>query len=315
VKGNADPAPSPPEVDKKPTNYTLSAAGNSGLKSLAELAPTLKEGELRVLLYLEALTENNNPHATRISMRDIAAGTKMALSAVQRAIESLGSSPGCRALISRAPGTATKPSFIAVHTFGTTKIGVPFRGTPPAGTPSTEGCDSNRHTAYLLEAQGAPSGGTPQAENKELRAEGARVDFDSDLTSVIDRLLSAKARNLDPDLAATARHWMHGYAAKFAHEPNPHPPDDTMVAQFLAIAPWPRLERLLHDLMAERQEAGHSYAWFISVAMQRIHGVKPELLKQARQQLKIIRRAKGETPDPQFTEDLVKQIASGKGVK
>lgn len=48
------------------------------------------------------------------------------------------------------------------------------------------------------------------------------------------------------------------------------------------MAPWPQLERVLYDLMAERNAPGHSYAWFIAVAVQRIYGISPQEQRHAR---------------------------------
>jgi hypothetical protein len=48
--------------------------------------------------------------------------------------------------------------------------------------------------------------------------------------------------------------------------------------------------------MAERREPGYSYAWFVSVALQRIHGITPAELrarrdatsKKAREQIRVV---------------------------
>jgi len=123
-------------------------------------------------------------------------------------------------------------------------------------------------------------------------ATGGMHTSDLDAGGVIDRILLARPKQFSEADIQRARGWMHTYAGKLPHRevPQPHPPDDTMVAQFLAVAPWPRLEALLYDLMAERKECGYNYAWFTSVALQRIHGIKPQALKEAREQLRAIRR-------------------------
>jgi len=123
------------------------------------------------------------------------------------------------------------------------------------------------------------------------------------LEGIIDRLHRANAKLIDPDLLAKARGWLHGYMCKLATREvlrigKPHPPDDKIVAQFLAMGDgaggWGRLEIMLQDLLAERREA-YSYAWFVSVAAQRLHGISAEQLKQRRAELRVVRdRARGE---------------------
>src|SRR6185437_14250586 len=63
-------------------------------------------------------------------------------------------------------------------------------------------------------------------------------------------------------------------------------PDDAITAQFLTVAEWPRLEVLLSDLAAERKETGYSYGWYVTVALQRIHGLSPARLREMRARLK-----------------------------
>jgi len=141
---------------------------------------------------------------------------------------------------------------------------------------------------------GGPVMDPPPTENTSLPFPAPRVDIDTsdlDAGGVIDRVLQARPKNYPEADLERARGWMHSYAAKLpaANTPNPHPPDDVMVSQFLAVAPWPQLEGLLYDLLGERKQCGYSYAWFVSVALQRIHGIKPQLLKERREELKLIR--------------------------
>jgi hypothetical protein len=82
--------------------------------------------------------------------------------------------------------------------------------------------------------------------------------------------------------------WMASHHAKYTREENrlPGPPDDAITAQFLAVAEWPRLEAMLSDLAAERKEAGYSYGWYVTVALQRIHGLSPARLREIRARIK-----------------------------
>jgi hypothetical protein len=73
-------------------------------------------------------------------------------------------------------------------------------------------------------------------------------------------------------------------------------PDDAITAQFLTVAEWPRLEALLCDLAAERKEAGYSYGWYITVALQRIHGLSPARVREMRARLKTSTKVKSNIP-------------------
>ena len=116
---------------------------------------------------------------------------------------------------------------------------------------------------------------------------------------VLERLAKAKAKNYNSEKIAAARQWLHGYMAKLGREPHLHPPDDAITAQFLAVAEWPCLEALLYELLAERKEPGHSYAWFVTVALQRIHGIPPGTQRQIRAQLRLVKPAPPRAPEPE----------------
>jgi hypothetical protein len=112
------------------------------------------------------------------------------------------------------------------------------------------------------------------------------IDFDFDKT--IDRLQKAKKADFEDSTFEAARMQIASHHAKYAREENRLPtlPDDVITAQFLAIAEWPRLEALLSELAAERKEAGYSYGWYVTVALQRIHGLSPARVRDMRARLK-----------------------------
>lgn len=312
VRSTAQELPRPKsEAEKAGDQTNRYAKSSSGLERVAGRAPALSGAELKVLLHLATLTENLPEHTVRISQREIADATKVSRSNVALAIEKLIRLRD----VTWTKGTATEPSRFTVNLFSTVFMGGPKIGPPPAQVdlfqdhPSPKGWSQNRTTVDLIQDQGGPVLGPPSAENAPLAAATARVDFDLDFKSLIDRLLSAKPQNQNPTEMAEARKWLWGYASKLGLDPNPHPPPDTIVAQFLSVAPWPQLLQLFYDLMAERKVPGENYtAWFVAVAMQRIHGVKPELLRQARAEFKIVRKQRGELPDPEHARELLDQV-------
>jgi hypothetical protein len=298
------------KVNHNKSNYPLSDVNQGVLQRLVDLAPTLKEGELRLLLYLAQLTEKRPQHDIRISKAELASGTKLARSAIERAVAALAQ----RGLITCRRGTATQASAFIVNIFATVVLGSPLGGQPPLVE-----APSKRVTGPLFEGKGHPFRGQPDDENTPVAECVDAVDiegFDSSSESVIDRLLKANPKRETPERLAEARRWLHGYAAKFGRAPNPHPPDDKICAQFLAIAEWPRLEGVLLDLMGERKEAPHSYAWFVSVALQRIHGIEPKKLRDRRQQLKLVRKHEqlaGNVADPEFSATILDDVYNAVG--
>ncbi|MBL8230338.1 MAG: hypothetical protein JNL98_17750 [Bryobacterales bacterium] len=230
-------------------------------------------------------------------------------------------------MISVRPGTATQPAGILLNYVKTTVMGGPVLG-PPTWS-------QNNTTLDLFQDHGGPVAGPPPTENAGLAPAARSVDIDESSTRTIDRLLSATPAKADPDLLSQARKWLHGYQCKFGPDRDPHPPDDRILSQFLAVAPWEQLLRLIYDLMAERKQPGSSYAWYVSVALQRIHGIQPQVLKQRRAELRIVKHTPKQAaaaaasasslpqapsldlpPDPDFSADLLKSVAnSTRGLK
>jgi hypothetical protein len=127
-----------------------------------------------------------------------------------------------------------------------------------------------------------------------MRTDSIDCDFDK----TIDRLQKAKKGDFEESIFEVARMKIASHHAKYAREENqlPRLPDDAITAQFLAVAEWPRLEALLYDLAAERKEAGYSYGWYVTVALQRIHGLSPARLREMRARLKTSTKAKSNIP-------------------
>lgn len=285
-------------------------------RRLAALAPTLREAELRVCLALAALHARQPGAPVPASSRSLSSLTRLARSAVVAALDSLAA----RGLLGEIRGSTSRPAAYSLLWLETLEM-PPQPGGPPTGPPQ----DSQNSVPVLFEDQpglpagpgvvlqqdqGGPFAGPPPTGNKGLPP---AVDIDNDLLpiQIIDRLLTANPKNTPPADLANARRWLHGYRLKLGREPRVHPPDDRILAQFLSIAPWPALERLLYDLLAERKEPGYSYAWFVSVALQRLHGLEParyaRLRDQRRAELKLVKApqaAPEPEPDPQWSQAL-----------
>jgi hypothetical protein len=280
----------------------------SPLERLADLAPTLKEAELRVLLYLSARAIAAGEKGVRASSREIAANAKVARSSTVQALDALAN----RLLIATRQGSATQAAGYYLTCLETVQIApqtVRARG-PVAGPPPDLTGPNAGPPLDLFPDHPGPFAGPPPHAEPTTSAKSRRVDIDGSLTlaGIFDRLASSKVSHFHPDIFAAARRFLHGYLAKLGTREIlangvPHPPDDKVVTQFLTLGQgmgeWPRLEAMLYELMSERKEA-YSYGWFLTVALQRIHGIQPEAVKEHRAKLRGIKLHGRAHADPEL---------------
>ena len=75
---------------------------------------------------------------------------------------------------------------------------------------------------------------------------------------------------------------------------------------------------MFYDLAAERKEAGYSYGWYVTVALQRIHGLSPVRVREMRVRLKAPTKAKANLaaapprPTPSHGSDVFRRKPSGR---
>lgn len=139
-----------------------------------------------------------------------------------------------------------------------------------------------------------PIPGTPLIQG--TRARDARVDsidFDSisiERSDPFQRFAKADPKNCDAGELRELRNEVHGYHCKFGNEPNPHAPDDMLLAQLLAIASLEELRRMLQTFRDDRTVPGREYGWYITLAFQRIHHVPPLTTKRTRKLIEVAKR-------------------------
>jgi DNA-binding transcriptional ArsR family regulator len=106
------------------------AAVAQAFEALADLAPTLRERELRVLLTLSKALINSEHKSGHMSLNALTAATQMAKSNVRLAIASLRE----RKIVAARAGTATEAAGYGLTFLRVRQIperGVPIVGTPP----------------------------------------------------------------------------------------------------------------------------------------------------------------------------------------
>jgi hypothetical protein len=291
------------------------------LQRIASLANSLSQAELRVLLELAVRAEASGAMETTASSRDLAQTTGLARTSVQRAIDSLNA----RRLLQSDAGSPTQP---AVHRLVCLHSEINGSGlavkpevaqllSHPGLTTEPRVALRLSHGGLMVEPGVAQAAGHPglvsepprneksivYAERIKERASVPADSIDFDFDKTIDRLQKAKKGDFEESIFEVARMKIASHHAKYAREANrlPGMPDDAITAQFLAVADWPRLEALLCDLAAERKEAGYSYGWYVTVALQRIHGLSPARVREMRTQLKTSTKGKSNTtPAPRL---------------
>lgn len=129
------------------------------------------------------------------------------------------------------------------------------------------------------------------------------------VVQVIDRVLATCGKDLQDEQAALrARDQLHSYMQRHGPpEGDKNPPDETIVAQVLAIAPEDTIYWTLHNFSRAGTACGRSYAWFVTTLLQRLHRADSKLTRE-RQTLLTKQRAaaKGRTapPDENWMPDL-----------
>jgi hypothetical protein len=277
------------------------------IEALSALAPTLKEAELRVLLELMSRPRCGDGIEVTASSRELASATRVSRSWLRAAMASLED----RKIITTKPGTATRA---AKHTLNFLEIISTGGSVANPPNPQYVGPQRTQYVGSLRTHPGSVAD-PPLFENTPLPSERPRVDVLRVGNPILDRVLNCKASKADPETLRYFRARLHSHMAKLGTDdtgqplPQPHPPDDQVVAQFMACGDPPELERLLQTLFMDREPC-QRYAWFVTVALQRLHGFSFGDVRKAREKLKLVKRGQPAPPPPELPtqQDLLAGI-------
>jgi hypothetical protein len=274
---------------------------------VAQLAPGLSEGELRLLLELcrRAIAPDVEDFTFRASVRDLAKSARCSPYHLQESIRTLGS----RGIITYRAGTATQATAIRVNLFQVVQNA--FEGVPLESTPRQKGCAPQGHTTPPAEVP-------PSSENTDLfgnpapapRARVESIQSDGLILSLIDRIHTARLQTTDPEDLARARLYLTDYQSRFGRPPGPPPLEDDFLVRLLATVTADDLVRLLQTLTWEKRCPGDSWGWYETVALQRRYGIKPATWQAAR---KNMQRQKGAGQAGE-TNTLVRDLAQRKAL-
>lgn len=279
------------------------------LEQLADILPTLTESEFRILFELTRQAARYPTCTTTGSVRKLQKISAAGKMSVFRALAELER----RDLIKREQQSGNKETIIRVNFLLTLPMSVPNLSTPAlfdaasvpklstpvnlnpyASVPNlSTGTVTNLSTVRAVRVTNLV---TPSTENQQLAEPGAAyddpLDIRNDLLPIeIDRVIQPKgATRPDEQELREAGAWMFKLMRTNGPHVAPNKPDRKIIAEFLRVAPWPRLHSLLFELMNTATQIGENYAWFVTVAMQRIHNVRPEVLRERRVELKLINK-------------------------
>lgn len=272
---------------------------------LARLARVRKPAEFRLLLELAARSDHL---PVTFSAREMARRTGLSLSSVILARRSLEADGLIRRVAdSRAAAASFELPFLAALVPAGR---VSNFGTPPPET-GTEMYGVYRNSEHRKSIHPVSKFGTPpdaesmSSGDRSKERAPARVENFSNDSEILDRILHSSSQKHDDALRRRAQEWLHSYMIRFGNR-GAHPPDSAIVTQFLAVAPWEQLANLLLGLTRKQVPAGASYAWFIAVALEKIHNLSFEQLQARRRELP---KPPGRDPIHQQFDDLVQRKA------
>ncbi len=304
----------------------MARAQTAALQTVADLAPTLSESELRLILELTRRGLTAPDFTFRASSRDLAKSAKCSRPHMLTALDSLSE----RGLILCRRGTTTKASAFRLTFMDTLQMGgatvapplVPHGNHPGpiAGPPLVPpGYQPGSPALPPL----VPHGNHPGSSREPLPTENTLFPLDpppldisiDPITDSIDRLQvageppptpndsdppalreaksllqqlhTAKPANFPTQELDHVRMWLSQLMRKYGpNGPNPKVADEWIAAQLLTIAPVARLTQLFYDLQCEDRNSlanAAKYAYFVTLAAQRLRGISPTALRQARQ--------------------------------
>lgn len=297
------PSASPPD----PANENIRYRKPTTAALILDLAPILGEAEFKTAHYLATAAETSPEHTCRASNRQIAATTGLSLSNVKQAIKNLVA----RGKIARRAGSPTQPSGYLVTFLDTIHMGGLAAGPPRSNRGLATGPPPPEQ-AGLFQAQGGLAAGPPLHPESATSSQPAELDPKNPTIETLDRVFRATARDYDKALLEKARAWLIGYRKHLNRTQQFPTPDDKIVAQFLAVADWPALEKTLQELFHQGITAGDRDAWFVYVALNRIHGIAVKTIDKRREQLRLVRKThrQPEQTGLQFAQDLTRELAS-----
>jgi len=341
---DTQPAAEAPAVPAPPAPATQYSLSEAAIEALADVAPGLGGVELHVLLEL-LRQQLRTGHAIKSSSRELATLCHVGRSNVQPAIDKLTALK----YITIRTQKGTAQTTYQVNILETVKISGPVSGplSKKSGPVSGPLFAPDAPVLALNQGHPGPESGPPPDVNKALTSAAGALDVFRLENPDLDRVLHSKISDFDKETIRLFRGSLHYFMRKFGVDEqdrrylntgaDPLPPDDTILARFLAVAHPQQLMDTLENLVLEAKqedaqtpESGpheggtynpRKYGWFTTTALSRICGVHFSITKKAEQQFRLHKRGQRAAPTApappaeqsglDFAGDALRQAVAG----
>lgn len=139
----------------------------------------------------------------------------------------------------------------------------------------------------------------PQDGQKKNEEKPARPP-DEAAAALVRQVLNSLPSQHQPNRLIEAAELLHTAMRRRGERAN-QPPDDVVCAQFLACGDWQELQRVVMRIL-QTSSGGkiRRYSYFVTAALEQIHGIKPGDLYERREQLRpqLLRQIPRTVPSP-----------------
>jgi hypothetical protein len=288
----------------------------------------MKHGQFRLFLTLATLTEHDANHTVTIALRDLCKLALIATSVFPEALKALEE----RSLVLVRHGGKHHQSAYKVN-FWETICASKFDAPTPIGAPKFDAPVPlfSMHSASEFDAPTTPIPRARETSNSDQLP-----------NSTLDRVFKSEVKDFEKTTLEYFGRRLHAYMAKFGRRDDgrlfietpgypPPPPDKPITARFLAIDTPQTLALLLDNLTADACKAyalrpnqenafqPRRYSWFVTTALNNIHGIHWRQTAQATADWHVHKRGERQpappateaAPDPEFSAELIQQAVAG----
>lgn len=251
---------------------------------LARLSHSLSDSAIRLFIHLWAFQLKDLSQAICISTRDLAAVAGISKTSVRAALDQLYS----RGAIVLRWGNNTRPNRIYCCLWEGSVIEMGgSKSDPPSPRESRNVGQNLTHLPPEMQgrifASGRERADSDSDPITDIRSTGKILINQNSPAGTHPAIAAVSAAN--PQLVEPARlveaAQILNEAMRRRGERVMAPPDDLVVAQFLACGEWAELNRVVMRIIQSNVRI-RKYGYFVSAALEQIHGIKPGDFHQAR---------------------------------
>jgi hypothetical protein len=313
---------------------------------LAQIAPKLKAGALRLLIDLIALEFTEGTRGRPMAQRWLADQTGMSRGGVSRAIRELRALfpinvdnrqcttfdlplswfPPQEPLFPPAPASfpqkylpvdmsepwPTNEATVAYKSgHGGQRIRTPWP-TNEATVAYKSGHGGQPIRPRGLQMRPRPTQNQQLANSAAIRSDPEALSSLEGFVLLLDRI--ARVHHLEEGQrkeASQLSDWLYAFMVRHTVPEQPvNPPPEKVVARCMAIADLPTLQSTLQAVEQTIRKPIRKYAWFVTIFLEQIHRIPPELTLE-RFQIQFQKKPPRPVPDRDFRQELLRDTAGG----